>query len=395
MKANTISLMGYFGHSNTGDDAILTCLIDQLRRMALGEKIVLFTAAPQSCVKTHRVTAVPNIIPSSFHKLLIGVLGRNRTTFLRALRTFVNSRVLIVGGGGLLHDRPSTSEYLLDLLYKIAWAKRLGQMVILLGVGVGPIHLEKSKKVLKAVLNKVDLITVRDGNSRRLLDQLGVRVPEIETTADFAFLMQPDSPDRITEICNIERISTSRNTRIAICLCGRDASIVGLRRGVTSFCRYAIEKLNARIWFVPMQIGGGEDDREGARSIMGELKSEDRIFLIDQMYGPAEIMGILSNMDVVVGEKLHSIIFCINNAVPFIGISYSPKVEALFQEMNRAEWCVGLHEMDKDSIVTRFEPLWAERDSVKLELKLVSERLRKKALLNFDILNQKLKSIKF
>jgi polysaccharide pyruvyl transferase CsaB len=375
-----------------GDEAILACLIDQLRQMNLDNRLVVFSGNPAATTKIHRVHSVPSILPSSFRRFVIGILGRNRANFFRSLRTFKAAETLIVGGGGLFLDRPQTNKHLLQLLHTIKWAKRLKQKVILLGVGVGPVHMKESRLAISNILNTADLITVRDNESHNLLTELGVTIPDIHVTADFAFLMKPEPLERLTKITRLEKLNGREGPKIAICMRGADLNVMNLRRAVKEFAEYALRQLKARLWFVPLQTGGGEDDHAGAESVINELGAGDNARLLGKGYTPRETMGLLAQMDAVIGEKLHAIIFAINSQVPVIGISYQAKVENLFREIDHEEWCLSLSEMRENSIIAKFSHVWVEREQIKKELKSISASMQKRSMMNFTLLAQVLEA---
>ena len=192
--------MGYFGYGNSGDEAILACLVDRLRALGVADRLIIFTAEPEATAALHGVRAVHGIHAPSPSAYLRGFLGRNRQRFVSTLKAFRSCDTIIIGGGGLLLDRPTTARYLLELLAKVEWAIRLGKRVIVLGVGIGPLYLAPSRIRLRDVLNKVEIISVRDADSRALLEEIGVTRPELHTTADFAFLLEPASTTRTDEL---------------------------------------------------------------------------------------------------------------------------------------------------------------------------------------------------
>ena len=232
MKKDLISILGYFGYANTGDEAILSCMLTKLRELNLDAEYVVYSGNPDETGHRYKVAAVHNILPTSVRSFIIGVLGRNRKNFFETLRTFRQTSVFIVGGGGLFYDHPDSNYYLLEFLKRINLAIKHKKKVILFGVGFGPLHLELSKKKLKEMLNRVDLITVRDRESRLLLDELGIDRPAVHTTADFVYFLKAAGEARIEEILKNEKIN--RNPRPVIGLCLSPDSVLE-RREFESF----------------------------------------------------------------------------------------------------------------------------------------------------------------
>jgi len=392
MKPKQISCLGYFGYHNTGDEAILSVLIDQLNRIGLIDRFVVFSGDVEFTERIHGTKAVQNILPTSTMKLATGILGRNRRNFVKSLRTFLASELIIIGGGGLFFDHPQSNEYLLQLLNKIRWGKRLGKKVALLGVGVGPIHCDDTPRALKQALEKVDLICVREERSKSLLLKVGLTKSTVNVTEDFAFLLDQAPEQKIQEIFDIEKLSVAQHEpMIGVGLCGRHVQEDEFRKTIVKFCNHMIQALDARICFIPMQTSGGFDDRHDIKLIPDAVDRKEKITLINREYGPKEILGIISRMDLVLGERFHAALFAAISGVPVVGISYMPKVRRLFRKIDQDKWCLDHDGLNGDELTTVFERLWNTRNEVSAELKKRIPQLIKQSQSNFEILEKYLK----
>ncbi|MBN1210983.1 MAG: polysaccharide pyruvyl transferase family protein, partial [candidate division Zixibacteria bacterium] len=369
-----------------GDEAILSCMLTKLRELKLNADYVVYSGDPEETTRTHKVAAVHNILPTSVKSFLIRALGRNRKNFYETLKAFRRTTVFIVGGGGLFYDHPDSNIYLLELLTRIKRAKKFDKKVVLFGVGFGPVYLEHSKKKLNDILNRVDLITVRDEESRKLVEELGIVKPDIHTTADFVYFLKSASDIQIDKILEKERIALSRRPLIGLCLCCYSNEHPAWKKSLVGFCRYALENLNADLLFIPMQTGGGFDDRVSARAIIDELKNNERIFSIEGQYSPQETMGLMARCNMILGERFHGVILSLNNRVPVFGLSYKPKVERLFKEIGHEDWFVRLDEMTPEALIEGFRKIWDVKETLDDELQKGFKLLENKALRNFTLL---------
>ncbi|GAH21215.1 unnamed protein product [marine sediment metagenome] len=73
-----------------------------------------------------------------------------------------NVNLFISGGGGLLQDSTGKGWSILYYLGLILAAKIVKVPVMIYAQGIGPINKKFNKLLIKWILNKVDLITVRD-----------------------------------------------------------------------------------------------------------------------------------------------------------------------------------------------------------------------------------------
>ncbi|MEW6050256.1 MAG: polysaccharide pyruvyl transferase family protein [Candidatus Zixiibacteriota bacterium] len=393
MKRQLVAILGYFGFANTGDEAILHCMLGELRKLQQERPhldLAVFSGDVKTTARIHAATAIPSVLPTTWFDFFYRFVRGDRAGYRKALKTFRNMDTLIVGGGGLFFDHADSNVWFRKTLLKIDWAKRLGKQVVVFGVGVGPLHLAESRELLRKTLSSVDLITVRDEESARLLNEIGVDGPPVHTTGDFVFLLEPAPKDRIDQILAAEKLHLSERPRIGICLQGDYVKRPVMKESMVRFCEYALGTLGADLWFIPMQTGGGFDDRPGAREIASELSGRDRISLIEGQYTPWETMGLMAHCHAILGVRLHGVILAMNNHTPVFGISYMPKVERVYKELGRPDWQIGIDDLTPETLIEGFGRLWNDRQQVAAELARAHRDLRQRALANFALLAEKL-----
>ena len=76
----------------------------------------------------------------------------------------------------------------------------MGLKVMLYANGIGPIKKNFNKKITKFIINKADVITLRDSSSREELDMLEVTKPKIYLTSDPAITIKSVSETKIRKI---------------------------------------------------------------------------------------------------------------------------------------------------------------------------------------------------
>lgn len=383
IQIENLAILGYYGSANTGDEAILHCLLHVISKNFPNLNISVFSSDAIHTQKHHKVNAVQSSLPNRLFDMALRSLGRNRKNFYNTLSAFINADVLLVGGGGLFHDSPESNRHCLNMLQKISWAKRLGARVAVLGVTVGPLHLEQTKRRIREVFGQVDLITVREQQSKDLLSDIGLFHPKLFVTSDVVYLLESAGRQRILEIAENEGLNLNCSPKIAVCLCAYEKIRQERLRSIAFFCDYAISQLGAQIWFIPMQTSAEHDDRDEAKTVLSLMQNRDSARCINGEYSPREILGLIGETHAVLAERLHGSIMAINANVPCFGIGYSPKVTWLFDKIGYPQHHISSNDLSPNRLVAGFSRLWNKRERVRQDLKVISQGLKSAAMDNF------------
>ena len=93
----------------------------------------------------------------------------------------------------------------------------------------------------------------------------------------------------------------------------------------------------------------------------------------------AELCGILADAELVIGTRLHMLIFAASMGVPMIGISYDPKIAAFLDYIRRSEHGLDLRRIMPGHLTTAAEDVMARQDEIRAELSAMVPALREKA----------------
>jgi polysaccharide pyruvyl transferase WcaK-like protein len=374
------------GSPNKGDQAILTAMLDDFRRINPRLQLELFP----------------------FSGL------RNLKKFFNFLVQIRKSDLFVLGGGHPFQDQTSQA-FLLFGLFLILIARFFNKGVLCYAVGAGPITGRLGKKITGSILNRVNVITARDPVSKQILVDRGIREDKIVVTADAAFTLKTVSNKRIKRILQEEGIEKDKRPLIAFCLrrwfcfqsgfwplqfrtgkakraLGYNCDVKAAVMVLQNFCRYLIEKYHARIVFIPMrksqhEMDFGQDDDRFSLEIMHLLDENQNAVLLKGEYSPAELKGIFSTMDLVVSSRLHPLIMSVCEAVPVLGIPFTrSKGEGFFSQIGRPADYVYIDKLDLKILISIFERIWHDTKHVRLLLKNRSEILRTEAGENIKIL---------
>jgi len=303
-----VVIVGFYGHKNTGDEAILASLIGFLKNIDYSIKITVFSANPSYTKSVHGVDAIKRVVkfPEFFEALF------KRLSYIR------KCNLLIVGGGGLYNDNWHIIPY---GTVEILIAKIFNKKIVIAGVEIGPYRHNISKILTRFVLKLSNMVIVRSRGSKDYLDKL--KVDGLES-ADLTFLLDRGNQERGKKILVNNNIPT--NKIVGICVRGlenspkRKLNIQAIGKCLDEF----IESNKVNLLFLPFQY---PEDNKISQQLIEIMKNKNKIYFLNKELMYNEINDIICNLDFLIGMRLHSIIFAANNNIPFFAISYHLKVK--------------------------------------------------------------------
>jgi polysaccharide pyruvyl transferase CsaB len=293
------------------EEAILEVILRELRA-SVDADVTVFSHNAKDTEQRHKVRAVS-----------IRELHKNEVLEeLRKLDLFV------LGGGGILYD-----DVISGFLRDVVWAKELDVPVMIYAISAGPIKNAESKQLVKDVLNKVDKITVREGEAKRILNDLGVD-QEIEITADPALLLKPQNFTK--EMLKKEGINPD-TPLVGFSVrepgpAAPDLNIEQYHAMLANAADYMVERFDAQILFVPME-GGENKDPQHSHAVISKMANAKRASVLKGDYTSGEVLGLMKHMSFAVGMRLHFLIFAGIQKVPFVPLPYASKVSGFLSDL--------------------------------------------------------------
>lgn len=355
-KNKEILISGYYGFKNSGDDALLKAIIRDLKSFKESPNIVVLSANPKETMSDYRVKAISRISPVSI------------------LRHMNNAEMLISGGGTLIQDRTSTKS-LWYYLTIISLALRKNLKVMLYSNGIGPLEKKKNVRRTQKILERADLITLRDECSYETLRELGIKNEKVAVTADPALDLQIADKDRGERILINEGIDTSKKI-LGVSVRRWQNLDDNFEAEIAKACDYAYEKYGYYTVFLPMQ---SSRDMTISQNVRRRMRSSSSI--IKRRYNVEDMISIMSCFDLCVGMRLHTLIYAAINAVPLIGLVYDPKISSFMQYTHQNHF-ITVEELTGDKLKKQLDSCIADYDSIKKDLEENYSILRDKARLN-------------
>lgn len=324
-----ILLSGYYGFDNAGDDAVLFAIVQALREMVKDAEITVLSNQPEKTAKEFGVNAV------------------NRWGKKEIFRAVRNCDVLISGGGSLLQDVTSKNGilYYLGIIYL---AQKLKKPVLIYAQGIGPVIYKRNRKLCGRILNKVSAITVRDGDSCKVLSAMNVKRP-MDVVVDPVLGIDGENIDKALGETILAKAGWQKN--------GGKTLMVALRpwTGSENYIRevaLCCDHFSARGWqvvFLPMHYG--EDESIGKRT--AEIMRQKAIVLTEN-YSPIETMALLKSSDLVLGMRLHALIMASIFQKPMVALSYDPKINSFMTNCGD-HYCYSVQSSDSAELIKGLE----------------------------------------
>jgi len=326
----------------------------------------------------------------------------------RLLDAYYNSDIIIDLSGDTYGDNIPFKNFVKHSLDLLA-ARALGKPIVSLANSPGPFSGLIKKSVTRVVLNKIALITTREPVSTDLLRKLGVTTPII-TTACPAFLLEPAQDNLVEEIMRSEGIDGNSRPIVGVTLAGYNLyskptwdvpeTLEDLELYVPAV-RFLLDELNAQVLLIPHVYRSNPWTGQTIHGpdyvilkTLGRMVSRygraERLKLIEGTYSPAEVKGLIGELDLHISGRLHAGVAALSQCVPTILLAYGHK-HVGFMKMLNLEWYVWQPSMGPDGLLALVKQIWEERERVMAELHKWVPLVKKCAELNMKILRDMVK----
>jgi polysaccharide pyruvyl transferase CsaB len=331
-----IVISGYYGFSNAGDDAILLASIPMIRASHPNAQISIVTYPGADLAEVYRLTGLPAI---------------DGADIAHTDQIIAAANLVLIGGGGLIQDYlPSDRTHILrhdhnNLTFWLSvavMAHAHGVPVSTWMVGIGPLTTDEGRKDARLLLTSMRTVSVRDDESAALAEELGVEPDRIAVGADPVFTLRtprsqsPGAPQVGVVVRNWEGVS---------------AWLTPLAEALDRL----VAERSTLIRLIPFQTGRGghESDDLVAMRLAARMASADVDSLVGVGADPTELAKLIAGCDVVLGMRLHSLVFAAAAGVPTVALAYDPKVTQAMTRIGRADFVRPIHEPDAEWIYDR------------------------------------------
>lgn len=295
-----IVISGYYGFDNVGDEAILYSIIHELKNNLPSISITVLSNKPEHTSKLYDVNAV------------------NRWNIKAVWDAVRQSDGVISGGGGLLQDK--TGMTTISYYCAIMWMAYIsGKPFFVYSQGIGPINKKFNKKIVSLTLKRAALITVRDEQSKSLVHQLGIK-NQVSVVVDPVLGM--DLEEMNTSNWLNQNLKEDDFLTVSVRYTSNSQAVLTkIAKGLSP-----IAEKGKKLVFIPMF---GKEDHQCSKEVkqMMSTEAQQHTYVAPYYLSIHEKAAIIGSSQLLIGMRLHSLIFAVKRHTPFLAISYDPKID--------------------------------------------------------------------
>ncbi|WP_027094280.1 polysaccharide pyruvyl transferase CsaB [Cohnella thermotolerans] len=299
-------LSGYYGFRNSGDEAVLLSILTALEQAAKERGVrvepIVLSGDPAWTEKQYGVRAVP--------RMSVGDIRR----------TLKESDGLISGGGSLLQDATGLGSipYYLGVMALARWS---GKPTFVYAQGIGPVNRGMFRPWIARAFRKAAYASVRDAESAELLAAFGVPRDRIDVVPDP--VMGLPLPEAAGDgPASGKSADTAPLVGVSVRFWRGDRA--DLDRAAAALAALAGRR-SVRLRMLPFHHGADEEASRYVMERLGRLGAEAELAPAHE--APQAMLREVDRCDLLVGMRLHSLIYAANREVPLLGLSYDPKID--------------------------------------------------------------------
>lgn len=305
---------------------------------------------------------------------------------LESIVEFESATLIAATGGTYLTKNYGIMQRLLE--YYIARASGRPFVFLTQSIGPAPTRWQMLRRLdwrrLRGILEHVDAVFVRDGESLEHLRALGVRRQDILVRPDLAWLIA-----HTRSIPSHE--SDADDGRLHVGVGVRDwpffsgsqpgVGMTSYLSAISALVEHVVTVHRMDVTFISTCQGIPEywtDDSEVAERIWRQLPSDVQpsVSVSREHRSPGEMIDVLAAFDFVVATRMHLAILSMMAGTPVLPIAYEFKTTELFRALDEDEWVGDIEELESRALCEQVDRFIDELPMLAARLKEHVGRLR-------------------
>jgi colanic acid/amylovoran biosynthesis protein len=370
------------GPRNVGDQAMLEVLVGLIQKSFKNVEVVVHSTDPRlyknksyrvkhtlyswSVFRETEVSYRIIYVSKLFSQYMLYKLGARKInldkSLMNLLNDYRNADLIVFVGGGYLRSRKGFRQSL-NIIMQIMLFKFAGTFQakkIVAPISVGPFAYSWQEKLIVEELKKQDLVALREEVSFKLLRSY--KLSNIILSSDHALMIKKlvKKDTKVMPIIGFtirEWLKGSKQNKF----------MSDFANALAEFAKFS----NAKILPI-VQVDAalyGENDAFITRKIMKMLnKSGIETLDIKKIRNVEEALKVYSNIDLLVGMRMHSNILAAVQGTPFIAVSYEHKTEGIAKQLVMEKYCIRCSSLTKNKLYKMMVNAYMNKTDIRIKL---------------------------
>lgn len=293
------------------------------------------------------------------------------------------SEALIIGGGNMIFDMYKRTLGASRFDQYVSIAKKNNKPVFATSLGIGPFQTSFQLEQASKALRKCDYVTFRDNESYKLFMKDEKNSHSNASVAVDPVFSLPKVVVSHSEQRNIIGVNIINNP-----VYSNKEIYSKVIEGYVLLIKRLNEKYNNKIVLFSTETR----DYEVIKDVYKQL-NDTKMVTVEYIANTNQLFELYGKLNLLIGTRMHSMIIAYTQYIPIIGLSWQPKVKAMFDVLNDNESCFKLL-----NLITDIEKITSLSEKKMNESQMVIEenlnRVLKKEIINDNIYKSLVSNIK-
>ena len=344
-----VSVLGYVGMGNFGDEYILATVDRRLRELVCGCSIV---AVGENPLHTLRERGIYSITLQD-KRVLDRVLAASSAALVIAGLLFDQGIRWSIGKAELASSMPHTDIAGIAAYVELAYMN--DALPVLYGIGAGPLDVADGRSLVRLMGRLGALFLTRDEATAELIRSCRVRNEQVISLADCAFLGSASDTSFVDEWFASEGIDPASRRVVAVSLREYENAPDDFAERVAA----AIARVQAAhrdVVFTACILDSS--DRALAERIGALLPAQAALRIFDAGERIEPVADFLSRCSAGLSMRYHASLLLGSFCKPCVGLGYLPKVASLYEDLGQADTLLSMN-ADTADIIAALESVLA------------------------------------
>lgn len=378
--------------TNKGDRSIITFLVRELARAGV-EKVTVSTTIPEFWTSFNgygaKVAFVPfgwneelggrdvdalatrvkrRLVRAWYHRVHFPVVRdavcqgrRDEGIRRRGCKAFTDALAeadLVVSTGGHHITSMRIPDSIWSETYDMGLAVLSDAPFVLWSQTIGPLtfHDPRNRAYIREVIDKAAAVYLRDRNTDKVLQDLGVRSDHVHHTHDSVFglhdLVRPEPPTKRANVVGVSIFTGNARTPEA-----RQAYVETLGAALRDLVARGF-----RIRFFAMEYFG--DEGRYLADIIAQAGCQDAHEIIPAHTSAEDHIRLIAECRLFIGHKTHSVIYSLTSKTPVVAIAYHQKTQDFMDGFGLGRLCLPDAELGVERLQALIEVGLSEADAL-------------------------------